>query len=126
MTRSFVLSEGRWLANGLDRVTGLKRKLRGVTMPIVLGLPFGLTVETIPTHLPLPAKIRTELLDPIYVDNDPERVNDREYVDSIYLEVQSAIQDTMDRLAKRRRFPIFGWRSAWTHGAGTRASVFAG
>ena len=104
----FVLSEGRWLANGLDRVTGLKKKLRGVTMPIVLGLPFGLTVETIPTHLPLPAKIRTELLDPIHVDTNPERVNDREYVDSIYLEVKSAIQDAMDRLAKQRRFPIFG------------------
>jgi hypothetical protein len=40
--------------------------------------PFGLTIETIPTHLPLPAKIRTELLDPIHVDKDPERVNDRE------------------------------------------------
>ena len=104
----FVLSEGRWLANGLDRVTGLKKKLRGVTMPIVLGLPFGLTVETIPTHLPLPAKIRTELLDPIHVDKNPERVNDREYVDSIYLEVKSAIQDAMDRLAKQRRLPIFG------------------
>jgi 1-acyl-sn-glycerol-3-phosphate acyltransferase len=104
----FVLSEGRWLANGLDRVSGLKKKLRGVTMPIMLGLPFGLTIETIPTHLPLPAKIRTELLDPIHVDKDPERVNDREYVDSIYLEVKSAIQDAMDRLAKQRRFPIFG------------------
>jgi hypothetical protein len=104
----FVLSEGRWLANGLDRVTGLKKKLRGETMPIVLGLPFGLTVETIPTHLPLPAKIPTELLDPIHVDTEPERVNDREYIDSIYHEVQSALQDAMDRLAKQRRFPIFG------------------
>jgi 1-acyl-sn-glycerol-3-phosphate acyltransferase len=104
----FVLSEGRWLANGIDRFTGLKKKLRAVTMPIVLGVPFGLTVETIPTHLPLPAKIRTELLDPIHVDKDPERVNDQEYVDAIYLEVTSAIQDTMDRLAKQRRFPIFG------------------
>ena len=103
----FVLSEGRWLANGLDRVSGLKKKLRGVTMPIVLGMPLGLTVETIPTHLPLPAKIRTELLDPIHVDKDPERVNDREYVDSIYLEVESAIQDAMNRLARQRRFPIF-------------------
>jgi hypothetical protein len=101
----FVLSEGRWLANGLDRVTGLKKKLRAVTMPIVLGLPFGVTIETIPTHLPLPAKIRTELLDPIHVDKDPERVNDREYVDSIYLEVQSAIQDAMNRLAKAAALP---------------------
>jgi 1-acyl-sn-glycerol-3-phosphate acyltransferase len=105
---AFVLSEGRWIANGLDRVSGLKKKLRGTRMPVVLGIPFGLTIETIPTHLPLPAKIRTELLDPIRVDDDPERVADRAYVDSIYLEVQSALQDGMDRLASQRRFPIFG------------------
>ncbi len=104
---AFVVSEGRWLANGIDRFTGLKAKLRGTTLPIVLGFPFGLTIETIPTHLPLPAKIRTELLDPIRVDHDPDRVNDREYVDSIYLEVEAAIQDAIDRLAKQRRFPIF-------------------
>jgi 1-acyl-sn-glycerol-3-phosphate acyltransferase len=105
---AFVLSEGRWIANGLDRISGLKKKLRGTRMPIVLGIPFGLTIETIPTHLPLPAKIRTELLDPIYVDDDPERVNDRAYIDSIYEQVQSTIQDGMDRLARQRRFPIFG------------------
>jgi len=104
----FVLSEGRWIANGLDRISGVKAKLRGTRMPVVLGIPFGLTIETIPTHLPLPAKIRTELLEPIRVDRDPERVNDRAYVDSIYLEVQCAIQDGMDRLARQRRFPIFG------------------
>jgi len=104
---AFIVSEGRWIANGLDRVSGLKKKLRGTRLPIVLGVPFGLTIETIPTHLPLPAKIRTELLDPIHVDTDPERVNDRAYVDSIYLEVETAIQDAMDRLAKQRRFPIF-------------------
>ncbi len=105
---AFVLSEGRWIANGLDRVTGLKKKLRGSQLPIVLGFPFGLTIETIPTHLPLPAKIRTELLDPIHVDHDPERVNDREYVNAVYHEVESAIQAGMNRLAKQRRFPIFG------------------
>jgi 1-acyl-sn-glycerol-3-phosphate acyltransferase len=104
---AFVLSEGRWIADGLDRVSGLKKKLRGSQLPIVLGFPFGLTIETIPTHLPLPAKIRTELLDPVHVDHDPERVNDRDYVDSIYREVESAIQAGMDRLASRRRFPIF-------------------
>ena len=102
------LSEGRWIADGVDRISGLKKKLRGSQLPIVLGIPFGLTIETIPTHLPLPAKIRTELLDPIHVDKDPKRVNDRAYVNSIYVEVESAIQHGMDRLAKQRRFPIFG------------------
>ena len=55
----------------------------------------------------LPAKIRTELLDPIPVDHDPERVNDRDYVITVYREVESAIQGGMDQLAKQRRFPIF-------------------
>ena len=57
--------------------------------------------------LPLPAKIRTKLLDRIHVDHDPERVDDRDYVESIDREVESAIQDAMNRLAKQRRFPIF-------------------
>jgi 1-acyl-sn-glycerol-3-phosphate acyltransferase len=107
---AFVLSEGHWLVHGLERISalkGLKQQLRGSHLPIMLGIPFGLTIETIPTHLPLPAKIRTELLDPVHVDHDPERVNDHDYVESIYYEVESAIQDAMNRLAKQRRFPIF-------------------
>ncbi|MGI8558516.1 MAG: lysophospholipid acyltransferase family protein [Solirubrobacteraceae bacterium] len=98
----FVLSEGRFLA----RASGLGKLLRGATMPIVAGLPFGVGIELLPIHLPLPAKIRTELLDPI--DVDAERIDDREYVHSIYLAVESAIQAGMDRLARRRSFPVFG------------------
>jgi hypothetical protein len=64
--------------------------------------------EILPTHIPLPAKIRTELLEPIRVDTDPERADDRQYVDRIYREVETAIQAGMDRLAKRRSFPVFG------------------
>jgi 1-acyl-sn-glycerol-3-phosphate acyltransferase len=100
----FVLSEGRFLA----RWTGLGKRLRGATMPIVAGFPFPLAVEILPSHIPLPAKIRTEFLDPIHVDDDPERVDDAAYVDAVYREVQRSIQSGMDRLAKRRSFPIFG------------------
>jgi len=100
----FVLSEGRFLA----RWTGLGKRLRGATMPIIAGFPFPLAVEILPAHLPLPAKIRTELLDPIHVDHDPERVDDAAYVDAIYHEVEGAIQAGMDRLAKRRSFPVLG------------------
>lgn len=100
----FVLSEGRFIA----KWTGLGKKLRGATIPIIAGFPFPIAIEILPAHLPLPAKIRTEFLDPIEVDHDPERVNDKEYVDKIFGEVQSAIQGGMDRLAKRRSFPIFG------------------
>ena len=43
-------------------------------------------------HLPLPAKIRTEFLDPIEVDTDPARVDDDAYVAAIYDEVEGSIQ----------------------------------
>ena len=100
----FVLSEGKFLA----KWTGLGKRLRGANIPIIAGFPFPLAIEILPAHIPLPAKIRTELLDPIEVDHDPDRINDQEYVDKIYDEVQSAIQGGMDRLAQKRRFPILG------------------
>jgi len=100
----FVLSEGRFLV----KWSGLGKRLRGSTMPIISGFPFPLAIEILPMHLPLPAKIRTELLDPIELDTDPTRSEDDEYVSSIYRKVEAAIQAGMDRLAKRRSFPIFG------------------
>lgn len=100
----FVLSEGRALA----RWTGLGKQLRGATMPIIAGFPFPLAVEILPAHIPLPAKIRTEFLEPIHVDTDPARADDGDYVNKVYDEVEGAIQDGMDRLAKRRSFPVLG------------------
>src|SRR3954469_4186332 len=97
-------SEGRFRA----RWPGLGKRLRGATMPIVSGFPFPLAVEVLPMHLPLPAKIRTELLEPIHLDPDPDKADDRAYVDAVYREVEAAIQDGMNRLAKRRSFPLFG------------------
>jgi 1-acyl-sn-glycerol-3-phosphate acyltransferase len=104
----FVLSEGKWLANVAERFGGMKTKLRGANVPIVAGFPFPLAVEVLPAHVPLPAKIRTEILDPIDVDHDPERLGDNAYVQSVYDRVEAEIQSGMDRLAARRRFPVFG------------------
>jgi 1-acyl-sn-glycerol-3-phosphate acyltransferase len=101
----FVLSEGRFLARWSG---GLGGRLRGVTLPITLGVPLGVSLEILPTHIPLPAKIRPELLDPIEVGHEPERASDVEYVDRIYREVRAAIQAGLNRLAARRQFPVFG------------------
>ena len=100
----FVLSEGRTIA----RMIHAKQLLRSEVFPIVLGIPFGVWPEVLPSHIPLPAKIRTTLMEPIDVDHDPERAQDHEYVDAIYREVERRIQAGVDRLAKRRCFPIFG------------------
>jgi 1-acyl-sn-glycerol-3-phosphate acyltransferase len=104
----FVLSEGKWLANALDKVTGLKNTLRGSNLPIIAGFPFPIAVEVLPAHVPLPAKIRTELLEPIEVDHDPDRVEDTAYVQKIYDQVEAAIQAGMDRLAAKRTLPVLG------------------
>jgi 1-acyl-sn-glycerol-3-phosphate acyltransferase len=100
----FILSEGRALA----RLTGLKQLLRTEHLPVTLGLPLGITLELLPTHIPLPAKIRTELLEPIRLDPDPARAADERYVDDVYRDVERRLQRAIDGLAKRRRFPIFG------------------
>lgn len=100
----FVLSEGRWLAKALQ----FKKLLRAETAPIVAGLPFGIWPEILPSHLPLPAKITTEILDPIAVDADPDRVNDDAYVNDIYEQVRSSVQAGVQRLAQARKYPVFG------------------
>ena len=101
----FVLSEGR----GLAKLLKLKERMRSDVAPITLSWPLGITLHLTPfQHIPLPSKIRTQLLDPIYLDADPARLDDQEYVDSIYEDIESRIQVAMDELAVKRRFPIFG------------------
>jgi 1-acyl-sn-glycerol-3-phosphate acyltransferase len=102
---AFVLTEGRWLASAVDKLGGLASKLRASTLPILAAPPFGITPEILPAHFPLPAKLRYEILDPVEVDGD---VEDDDYVDGKFREVEQALQEGVDRLAGRRRFPIFG------------------
>ncbi|MBF0223851.1 MAG: acyltransferase family protein [Desulfobacterales bacterium] len=100
----FVLSECRNLAKKL----GLKKLLRSEICPLVLGFPFGITLEAFPMHIPLPAKIRTEILEPIEIDSNPDREHDEEYIDKIYKKVESSIQEGVNRLAALRKFPVMG------------------
>ena len=58
--------------------------------------------------MPAVTEVIARRADPIEVDDDPERVDDAAYVDSLYREVEGSLQAGMDRLARRRSFPIFG------------------
>lgn len=101
----FVLSEGRGLAKRLK----LKERMRSEVAPITLSWPFGLGLHLTPfQHIPLPAKIRTRIMEPIYLDADPKRLDDQAYVEAMYEEIETTIQAGMDELAKKRRFPVFG------------------
>ncbi len=100
----FVLSTGRGLAKKLK----LKERMRLEVAPITLSWPLGLALHITPfQHIPLPAKIRTRILEPIYLDSDPARLNDQDYVDAMYDKIEGAIQSGMDELAKKRKFPLF-------------------
>jgi 1-acyl-sn-glycerol-3-phosphate acyltransferase len=98
-----IISDGKRIA----KLLGLKKLTRSEVFPLALGLPLGLAPGIIP-QLPLPAKIRTEILDPITVSADTDRENDEAYVKRKYREVERALQGGVDRLARKRKFPIFG------------------
>jgi 1-acyl-sn-glycerol-3-phosphate acyltransferase len=98
-----VLARGRRLAKALqlDKVARLKM------FPISVQAPWGISPAMLP-ELPLPTKIRTAFQPPVKLSRDPAKAKDDRYVDRKYDEVQQSIQDGMDALARRRRFPIFG------------------
>jgi len=98
-----VLATGQRLARllKLDKLARLK------TFPIALQAPWGISPALLP-EIPLPTKIRTAFGPPIQLDRDPDRAEDAEYVQASYEQVQSSIQSEMNRLARRRRFPLFG------------------
>jgi 1-acyl-sn-glycerol-3-phosphate acyltransferase len=91
----------------LSRMLGLDRALRIKVFPIAVSLPWGLAPAALP-QIPLPAKIRTVLLPPVHVDSDPERLDDDDYIEEVYRQVEDSIQGGMDMLARRRAFPLFG------------------
>jgi 1-acyl-sn-glycerol-3-phosphate acyltransferase len=98
-----VIASGRRLARWmqLDKVARLKM------FPIAFQLPWGISPAMLP-EIPLPTKIRTAFGDPIEFGSDPELADDEDYVRAGYEQVESAIQSGMERLARRRRFPVLG------------------
>ena len=98
-----MLTEGR----GLAKTLRLDKLARTDVLPLALGFPFGVAPGVIP-QIPLPAKLRSEFLDPIHLDTDPERAQDDAYVSTMYELVEERLQEGVTALASRRRFPLFG------------------
>jgi 1-acyl-sn-glycerol-3-phosphate acyltransferase len=98
-----VLTTGRRLAKmlRLDQTARLK------TFPIALQAPWGISPAVLP-EIPLPTKIRTEFRKAIEFESDPELADDEDYVEAKYDEVCRSIQNGMNKLARRRRLPLFG------------------
>lgn len=94
------LSRGTWLAKQL----GLKKLIRSEILPLSFGFPFGLATA-IPPNLPLPAKIVMKVLEPIDITAqfgaDPD-------IDEVDEHVRASMQQGLNELAAKRRFPIVG------------------
>jgi 1-acyl-sn-glycerol-3-phosphate acyltransferase len=97
-----VLTDGRRLA----KLFQLDKLFRAKAFPIAVGFPFGLAPGVIP-QIPLPAKLRAEILEPVDVGDDPEREDDDDFVERKYREVERTLQGGMRRLARKRKLPLF-------------------
>lgn len=98
------LTRGRRLAHALG-LTRLERRLfRTDILPVSLGLPFGLSV-LVPVNMPLPSKIVAEVLEPIDAASQWSSEADTAKIDG---RVRREMQAGLDRLARRRRLPVFG------------------
>ena len=98
------LSRGTRLLRAL-RLNKLWHKVtRTDVMPITFGFPFGLNF-VVSVNMPLPTKIVTQLHPPIDIAGE---FNDHPDVDGVDKYVRQVMQETLDELAAKRRFPILG------------------
>lgn len=93
-----VLTDGR----GLARRLRFDRLLRVKSVPLVASLPWGLSLGDWFGHVPLPTKVRIDVLEPIDLR---ARYGDDLDVDDAYAYVRSTMQVGLSRLAARRVLP---------------------
>ena len=89
----------------LSRLLGLDSLFRLKVLPISLALPWGLNVGDMLGHIPLPAKITIQVLDPIDLRGEFGRDPD---LGEVYDEVLARMQDALDELQAERRLPVIG------------------
>ena len=99
--RAVFLTHGQRLAKALR----LDKLFRLKTLPVNLSLPWILNVGDFFGHLPLPAKITVQVMEPIDLR---ERYGSDPDIDDVYEDVTRLMQDQLSELAAERRLPILG------------------
>ena len=89
----------------LSKLLRLDKLFRLKVLPISIAAPWGLNVGDMAGHLPLPAKIRIRVLDPVRVR---EEFGDDPDLDAVYDHVLSRMQASLDRMARDRILPVLG------------------
>ena len=99
----YGLSEGKRLA----RLMRFDKLFRIKAVPLTLGFPLGVTPGGI-FHIPMPSKVKVQVLEPMSFDDPPEAADDAAIVQHRFDQVVSTMQAALDKMAARRRWPIFG------------------
>jgi 1-acyl-sn-glycerol-3-phosphate acyltransferase len=89
----------------ISRLLGLDRALRLKVFPVQVAPPFGVTLLDLPLRMPLPAKIKIEVLPRI--DLREELGEDADAKDAYEL-VTQRMQDSLSGLAAERAIPVVG------------------
>jgi 1-acyl-sn-glycerol-3-phosphate acyltransferase len=85
---------------GIARLLGLDRMFRLKVLPVSLALPWGLNVGDMLGHIPLPAKITIQVLEPIDVTGMD--------IDDAYELVLGQMQTALTALDEERSLPVLG------------------
>lgn len=89
----------------LAKLLRLDKLLRLKTLPVNLSLPWIVNIGDFLGHLPLPAKITVQVMEPIDLS---ERYGSAPDIDRIYEDVTAQMQDQLNELAAERRLPVVG------------------
>jgi 1-acyl-sn-glycerol-3-phosphate acyltransferase len=98
---ALFLTRGERLARALR----LDRSVHLHVLPISIALPWGLNVGDLLGHLPIPAKITVQVLEPIRLR---ERFGEDPDLDEVYDYLTGLMQRELDDLADERRLPVVG------------------
>lgn len=98
---ALFLTRGERVAHALQLDTRFRLKV----LPVSVAPPWGLDIGDLFGHLALPAKITTQVLEPIDLR---ERFGPSPDVDAIYHTITELMQRTLDDLAAHRRWPVIG------------------
>ena len=98
---ALFISHGQRLSSllRLDKLFRLK------VLPVNLSLPWIVNVGDFFGHLPLPAKITVQVLEPIHLR---ERFGRKPDIDEVYEHITGLMQEELTALAAERRLPVLG------------------
>lgn len=90
---------------GLAKLLRLDKMFRLKVLPVSLAIPWGINVGDMFGHIPFPAKITTQVLHPIDLQ---ERYGNSPDLDRIYDDLIATMQQTLEGLQAERRLPVVG------------------